>query len=113
MNVYIYCSMLSAAFLAIIIYYIKTRKLELQYCIFWIALIVLFFLLSINKNIVEYVSKLIGVYYAPAFLFVTGIVVCLVLIFYSMIIISDMKKRIVKLTQEISILKNKLEDKNV
>lgn len=111
MSVYFYCSILSVIFLAIIIYFIKNKKLELQYCVFWIILVFTFFLLSINKNIVEYISQLVGIYYPPAFLFVTGIVLCLILIFYVMIIMSDLKKRIVKLTQEISILKNQLEKK--
>ncbi len=112
MNAYLYCAMLAILFLAVTIHYVKKRKLEFQYCIFWIFISLTLIILSTNKNILEVISKKIGIYYSPALLFVTGIIFSFLLIFHLTLVISDMKKRIVKLTQELAILKSTMEDKN-
>lgn len=75
----------------------------------WILVSLVLCTLSLNKGIVEGAAKLTGISYAPAFLFVTGIVFSLVLVFYMTLIISSLQKRIVRLTQEIGILKSKME----
>lgn len=111
MNAYIYCAILSSVFLVITLYYVKKRKLEFQYCIFWIIIDIILIILSVNKNMVESAAKSVGIYYAPALLFVTGIVFIFFLIFYITIVISDFKRRITRLTQEVAILKNELEEK--
>ena len=111
MNPYIYCAILSSVFLVVTLYYVKKRKLEFQYCIFWITIDIILIVLSSNKNLVEDLAKLVGINYAPALLFVTGIVFSFLLIFYITIVISDMKRRIVNLTQELGILKSKVEEK--
>ncbi|MBL4935542.1 DUF2304 domain-containing protein [Clostridium sp. YIM B02515] len=112
MNTYIYCALLSLLFLTVTVHYVKKRKLEFQYCVFWIIISLTLIILSINKNILETISRKIGIYYSPALLFVTGIVFSFLLIFHLTIVISDLKKRVVKLTQELAILKNNMEDKN-
>lgn len=113
MNAYIYCTLLSLLFLAVTIYFVRKRKLEFQYCIFWIIISVTLIILSLNKNILEVLSNKVGIYYSPALLFVTGIIFSFLLIFHLTLVISDLNKRVVKLTQELAIIKNKLEDKDV
>lgn len=109
MNTYIYCAILASLFLILTLYYVKKRKLEFQYCIFWIVIDILLIVLSANKNLVEAAAKSVGIYYAPALLFVTGIVFSFLLIFYITIVISNLNRRIITLTQEVAIIKNKLE----
>jgi hypothetical protein len=75
----------------------------------WILVSLVLCILSFNKDIVENAAKFTGIIYAPAFLFVTGIVFSLILIFYMTLVISALQKRIVRLTQEIGILKSKME----
>ena len=113
MNAYLYCALLSILFLLVTMYYVKKRKLDFQYCIFWIIISSTLIILSVNKNILEVISRTIGIYYSPALLFVTGIIFSFLLIFHLTLVLSDMKKRVVKLTQELAILKDNLEDKNV
>lgn len=112
MNPYIYSFILSLLFLAVTLYYIKSRSLDFKYSIFWIVLSLLFILLSLNKGFTEWIAGLIKISYAPAFLFVTGIVFLFALIFYLTIIISRMQHKITVLVQEIGILKSYLEKKD-
>ncbi|ERI93998.1 hypothetical protein HMPREF1982_01254 [Clostridiales bacterium oral taxon 876 str. F0540] len=58
------------------------------------------------------ISKKIGIYYPPALLFVTGIIFSFLLVFLLTIEISDLKRRVINLTQELAILKNTSEADN-
>lgn len=99
-------------FLIVTIYALKKRKLEFQYSFLWLIISIILIILSLSKNIFESIAKFVGIVYAPSFLFLTGIVFALILIFYLMIVISDFKKRITRLTQEVGILKNKIENED-
>ena len=112
MTSYMYCAILAVMFLIMTIYALKKRKLEFQYSFLWLIISIVLIILSLSKNIFESIAKFVGIVYAPAFLFLTGIVFALILIFYLMIVISDFKKRITRLTQEVGILKNKIEEED-
>lgn len=109
MNVYVYCIILAVAFLLITLYFVKRRSLDFQYCFLWIAFSLVLVILAANRSIVENIAWFTGIYYAPAFLFVTGIIISFLFIFYLTLVISGMHRRIVRLTQEIGILKSKME----
>lgn len=109
MRVHYYCIFLASIFLFITIHYVKMRKLDFRYCLLWIGISLVLVILAANKNILEAISRYVGIYYSPAFLFVTGIIFSLILIFYLTLVISAMQKKIVKLTQEVGILKSELE----
>lgn len=110
MKPYTYCLILSILFLAGTLYFIKKRILDFKYSIFWILISLLLIVLSINVNLTQYMAEIFGIYYAPAFLFVTGIIFVLILIFYLTLVISRMQKRITLLTQEIGIIKSCIDE---
>lgn len=112
MNVYLYCTFLSLIFMFVTIYYSRKRRLDLRYCIFWLAISSVLIILSINKGMLDGISKKIGIYYPPALLFVTGIIFSFLLVFLLTIEISDLKRRVINLTQELAILKNTSEADN-
>lgn len=106
MNAYLYCTFLSLIFMFVTIYYSRKRSLDLRYCIFWLAISSVLIILSINKGILDTISKKIGIYYPPALLFVTGIIFSFLLAFILTIEVSDLKRRVINLTQELAILKS-------
>lgn len=106
MNPYIYCLVLSLVFLLGTLYFVKTRILDFKYSIFWVLISLMLIILSLNKNLTEGMARAVGISYAPAFLFVTGIVFVIALIFYLNLAISRMQSRITLLTQEIGIIKS-------
>lgn len=73
---------------------------------FWVSISLVLIVLSLNVNLAEGMAKAVGISYAPAFLFVTGIVFLLILIFYLNLVISKMQSKIILLTQEIAIIKS-------
>lgn len=109
MNIYNISIVLSLIFILIILYLIKKRKIEFNYSLFWFSISIIIFVLAINRNLLERISNFFGIDYAPALLFIGGILFNIVINFYITIKISDMKKRMTRLTQEVGILKSKLD----
>lgn len=106
MNPYKYCLALSILFLGGTLYFIKKRVLDFKYSIFWISTSLLMIILSLNKDFTEGMAEAVSIAYAPAFLFVTGIVFIFFLLFYLSLVISKMQNKITLLIQEIGILKS-------
>lgn len=110
MKPYMYCLALSILFLICTLYFVKKRILDFKYSVFWVSLSLILIVLSLNVNLTEYVAKIVGIYYAPTFLFVTGIIFTLILIFYLNLVISKMQSKITLLTQEIGIIKSSINE---
>ena len=66
---------------------------------------------SLNKNILEYISSLLGIYYAPATLFLIGFAFLVVFIIHLSIVVTKQNKAIIKLTQKLAILEEYVKNK--
>lgn len=106
MKPYTYCLVLSILFLIGTLYFVKKRMLDFKYSIFWISISLTLIIFSLDINLTEDMARKVGISYAPAFLFVTGIIFLLILIFYLNLMISKMQSKITSLTQEIGIIKS-------
>lgn len=73
-------------------------------------LISILLIFSLKFQIGKYLAKYSGMPYAPEFLIIMAAVSCMIMIFYLMTEVTDMQKRIARLIQENSILKDKLEE---
>jgi hypothetical protein len=76
------------------------------------ALNIIVLLLSVNIPLVEHIASLVGIYYAPSFLFLIAILICFMLIFYLMLVISNMQRKLTRIIQENGILKNEINERN-
>ncbi|WP_097025631.1 DUF2304 domain-containing protein [Clostridium peptidivorans] len=106
MKPYTYCLVLSILFLIGTLYFVKKRMLDFKYSIFWVSISLTLIIFSLDINLTEDMARKVGISYAPAFLFVTGIIFLLILIFYLNLVISKMQSKITSLTQEIGIIKS-------
>lgn len=102
---------ISLFFLVTSIIFLRKRSLEFKGGLLWILVSLILMIFSMNSTIVEYLAKATGIMYAPAFLFFMGIVFCLMMIFYLMMVISSIQKKLTKLIQENSILKDRMEER--
>ncbi|WP_032122474.1 DUF2304 domain-containing protein [Clostridium amazonitimonense] len=107
----LFCFMISLFFLVISIIFIRKRSFEFKSGLLWILVSLILMIFSVNSTIIESLAKVTGIMYPPAFLFLMGIIFSLVMIFYLMIVISNMQKKLTKLIQENSILKDRIEEK--
>jgi hypothetical protein len=105
----------SVFLLFVIIHLIRKEYLKEGYALLWIFTGVVVFILSAFNEVLFFFSSFIGVYYAPAALFLVLIVGLLLIAIHFSTVISKHDKRLKELAQENSLLKEevkKLTEKN-
>jgi len=93
--------------LALIIYLIRKKKVREEYAILWIAIFVMFLVLSVFRGLIDKFSSLLGIQYQPAALFLILFACLFLLVFHFSIVVSDMKKKINALAMTVSILEER------
>lgn len=89
---------------------IKNKKLKLSFSIFSIVIGVLLIIALLVPSLTENISVLLGIEVSSNMLFLVAIFIILYLIFNLMIIVSAEYGKNVKLVQEVSLLKAKVEE---
>ena len=88
-----------------IFYLVRNKRIKEEYSLLWLFFSLVFIFFSVWRNGLEYFSKMVGIAYPPAALFlILLLAVFLILIHFSRII-SLLTDRNVTLAQEIGILK--------
>ncbi|QCT02942.1 hypothetical protein E6C60_2229 [Paenibacillus algicola] len=105
MNVYILSVMFSIVFLVMIIELVRRRRLKEQYSLLWILMGFTLLIISVNVQGVERLASFLQIEYAPALLFLFGLLFCFVLILHLTLVITKLSAQVLRLTQEIAIMK--------
>ena len=98
----------SLIFLLMVLDSVRRQRLREAYALIWIFLAVGMILISLWTDILKFISDILGILYPPATLFLLLLVGILLLLFQYSIVISMHHERILRLTQEITLLKEKL-----
>ncbi|MGL5634240.1 MAG: DUF2304 domain-containing protein [Sarcina sp.] len=101
----------SLLFTVYILSMIKRSKLSLKYSLLWIFLGLFFIVLSVFPKLVGMASKLLRIYSPVNTLFLGIIFILLLILFTQTVAISKLKDQVTCLSQELGILKKKVEDK--
>ncbi|MFC0215193.1 DUF2304 domain-containing protein [Paenibacillus chartarius] len=88
---------------------IKKYKLELKYTLLWIAIIVVLFFLSLFPNLLKVLSGIVGIEVPSNTLFLFGIISVYLITFTCTVSLSRFSNRVRELTQELALLKDKVE----
>ena len=86
-------------------------RLRAEYSIIWILCSLILFLFSIWREGLDILAGYLGIYYPPALLFLGAILATVVFLLHLSVVSSRFQKQIKDLTQEVGLLKKKLEDK--
>ena len=89
---------------------ISDKKLELQYTLTWLGLMVASLILTLFPNLLSRISSLIGIAVPVNTLFFLGFCFSLILIYRLTIVVSKQSTQITRLTQEIALLKKEKKD---
>ena len=98
----------SLIFLLMVLDSVRRQRLREAYALIWIFLAVGMILISLWTDILKFISDILGILYPPATLFLLLLVGILLLLFQYSIVISMHHERILRLTQEIALLNEKL-----
>jgi len=100
----------SILFLAFIIELIRKKKIRDAYGLLWVLFGVVFIVISVWRQGLEILSRLLGIYYTPAaFLLILIMAVILILIQYSLVI-SRLSENNKTLAQQIGIINLELKE---
>ena len=113
-NVIPYRLQISAVITALIFMFFIFRlitkgKLREEYSFIWIICTTVLLLFAIWRNGLDVIAKLLGVYYAPSLIFLGAIFAIVIFLVHLSVVNSRQHKQIKDLTQEMAILKEKLE----
>ncbi|TVX93871.1 DUF2304 domain-containing protein [Paenibacillus agilis] len=107
MSIYVISILVSVLFLIGILELVRRQKLKEQYSLLWIGFSVFLIVVSIDVRLIENISLWLDVKYAPALLFLFGLLFCFALIIHLTVVITKMSKQLLRLTQEITILRER------
>lgn len=107
----IFSIVFSVFLLALIITLIRKKKVREEYAILWIAIFVMFLVLSVFRGLIDKFSSLLGIQYQPAALFLILFACLFLLVFHFSIVVSDLKKKINALAMTVSILEERTANK--
>lgn len=100
----------SVIFLIFILNLVKKNKLDEKYSIVWIIFSLGILVISIFHDWVMGIALKLGVYYPPILLLLFAIIIEGIYIVHITITITRQNKMMIKLTQELAILKEKVEE---
>jgi hypothetical protein len=100
----------SVALIVSIVFLIRKKKLKEEYAILWLFIFVVFLLFSIFRGSIDFLSKLLGISYQPASLFILLITGAFLLLLHFSVIISDLRTKINRLVSELTLVHQKLDE---
>lgn len=108
-NIYSISITFAIVFLLFIIRLIQKNKLLERYSLFWILFALILIGLSITPYTIEKIANILDIKYAPSVLFIFGMIYIVIYSLHLTILFSKQSQKILKLTQELTLLKNKVE----
>ena len=93
-----------------VILLIRSSKLKERYSILWLFSSIIVCILALSRGLLEKISHSVGIYYAPSFLFLVGVLFLLAINISFSVTISKLSTQINILAQRLAILESKKED---
>jgi len=100
---------IALTFMLFIFRLIAKGKLREEYSFIWIICTALLLLFSVWRNGLDVIAGILGIYYAPSIIFLAAIFAIVIFLVHLSVVSSRQHKQIKDLTQEMSLLKEKLE----
>ena len=89
-----------------IFYSIRKNKLDITSSFIWIVFCIILLVLSIWPTSLDWFANLLGITYPPTLFLTIAIVILFIMIFIQSKKIEDLRKKVIDLGQELSVLKN-------
>jgi hypothetical protein len=101
----------SVFLLGVIFTLIRKKKLREEYAILWVMVSLLFLALSVFRGLIDALSRLMGIKYQPASLFLILFGCLFLLVFHFSLVISDLKKKLNAMAKTVALLQENLVEK--
>ncbi len=101
----------SGAVFVLVIELIRRGRLKERYSLLWLFASGVLLVLSSSRTMLEFVSRKLGIFYAPSFLFLLAFLFLLLITLHFSVVISGLSDRNRRLTQEIALLRQEMLDR--
>lgn len=100
---------LTVVFMFFIFRLISKGKLREEYSFIWITCTAFLLLFSVWRNGLDVLANLLGIYYAPSLIFIGALFAIIIFLVHLSVVNSKQHQQIKELTQEMALLKEKLD----
>jgi hypothetical protein len=101
----------SAVLLTLVVELVRRGRLKERYSLLWLLAGAVMLLMSSWRGLLDFVSRLIGIYYPPSFLFLLAFLFLLLITMHFSVVISSLFESNKKLAQEVALLRRMLEER--
>lgn len=101
----------SGMILVLVVELIRRGRLKERYSLLWLFSGAVLLVLSASRSALEYVSRLVGIFYPPSFLFLLAFVFLLLITMHFSVVISGLSEKNKRLAQEIALLRQEIEER--
>ena len=98
----------SAVLLMVVLELIRRGRLKERYSLLWLFSGVVLLLLSLSRGLLEFLARLVGIYYPPSLLFLIAFIFLLLITLHFSSVISGLSEKNKRLAQEIGLLQQQL-----
>lgn len=105
----IYFIIIALFLLFYVIHVVKKGKLSIKESFWWVICSIVTLILAIFPKSIDIIARWFGVSYPPALMLVFSVLFLLFMNFRASAKISEQNEKIMELTQQVSILKNKID----
>lgn len=110
LNLRMFLILIVISFIFLILHTIKKNRLLLKYSLLWIASAFFMLISIVFPTFLKLLSNLLGIELVSNLVFLMGFLILLVLTFVLTVIVSEQKRKIVLLVEEVAIIKKELKE---
>lgn len=98
----------SATILLLVFELIRRGRLKERYSLLWLFSSIVMLILSLSRSLLEYLSRLIGIFYPPSLLFLIAFIFLLLITLHFSVVISGLTEKNKLLAQEIALIRQQI-----
>ena len=100
----------SVTLLLLVFELIRRGRLKERYALLWLFSGVTLLLLSLYRGLLEFLARLVGIYYPPSLLFLIAFIFLLLITLHFSSVISGLAEKNKKLAQEVGLLRQAMDE---
>jgi hypothetical protein len=100
----------SFGLMVLVLELVRQKRLKEKYSLLWLFTAAVLLVLSLSRGLLEKVAGLVGIYYAPSAFFLLAFLFLMLITLQFSVVISKLSERNKVLTQEVALLKLKINE---
>ena len=99
----------SGSVFVVVVELIRRGRLKERYSLLWLCASALLLILSLSREVLEYLSHAMGIYYPPSLLFLLAFLFLLLITLHFSVVLSGLSEKNKKLAQELALLQKEIQ----